>query len=164
MKVKVKTQVYLHFMMIFLIFCGIPHMSYGKPIEVSSEHRQTLVGHTDWVRSVDFNPKGRIIASASADKTIRLWNVKTGKHEQTLTGHTAPIRCIRFSPSGEILASGSQDGTLYLWDVGTGEHLKTLTGHTGNVYSVDFSPNGQIMQVQVPMPPSVSGTLILANT
>ena len=140
MKVKVKTQVYLHFMMIFLIFYGIPHMSYGQ-IEVSSEHRQTLVGHTDWVRSVDFNPKGRIIASASADKTIRLWNVKTGKHEQTLTGHTDTIWSVSISAGGQVLASGGQDGTLRLWDL-AGTSAKEASGNKVSNRAADVNDDG----------------------
>ena len=72
----------------------------------------------------------KTIASASSDKTVRLWDATTGKHLKTLTGHTDSVNSVRFSPDGRTIASASADETVRLWDATTGQHLKTLTGHT----------------------------------
>ncbi|TEU17946.1 MAG: hypothetical protein E3J21_07060 [Anaerolineales bacterium] len=86
----------------------------------------TCEGHTDWVRSVTFSPDGSLLASGSADQTVRLWDVSTGQCLKTLQGHTYLVWSVAFSPDGCTLASGSQDETIKLWDVQTGECLKTL--------------------------------------
>ncbi|MEH2281332.1 MAG: ribosome assembly protein 4, partial [Nostoc sp.] len=104
---------------------------------------QTLTGHSDGVYSVVFSPDGQRLASASYDKTIKLWDVATGKAVQTLTGHSDGVYSVVFSPDGQRLASASLDKTIKLWDVATGKPVQTLTGHSSWVRSVVFSPDGQ---------------------
>ena len=74
-----------------------------------------LTGHTGWVNSVSFSPDGLTLASGSFDRTIRLWDVLTGRQQQVLTGHTDEVRSVWFSPDGLTLASGSADHTIRLW-------------------------------------------------
>ena len=76
-----------------------------------------------------------MLASASSDKTVRLWDLVTGTHKQTLTGHTGPVYSVAFSPDGKILASASGDRTVRLWDPATGDYKQTLEGHTGTALS-----------------------------
>jgi len=64
---------------------------------------------------VAFSPDGRLLASASEDKTVRLWDPVTGQHQRTLTGHAGPVRSVAFSPDGRLLASAGDDGTVRLW-------------------------------------------------
>jgi WD40 repeat protein len=102
-----------------------------------------LHGHTGFVRSVAFSPDRKTLASASADKTIRLWNVHTHEQLGVLIGHTGPVLSVAFSPNGSTLASGSADKTIRLWNVHTLRPISApLTGHTSFVRSVAFSPNG----------------------
>jgi WD40 repeat protein len=67
--------------------------------------------------SVAFAPDGRLLASGSSDKTIRLRDVQTGDLLRTLEGHTSRVNIVAFSPDGRLLASGSGDNTVRLWGV-----------------------------------------------
>jgi WD40 repeat protein len=108
-------------------------------------NRQTLEGHSAEVWSLAFSPDNKMLASASWDKTIMLWEVSTGSHKRTLEGHTGEIYSVTFSPDGKILASSSKDKTVRLWDMPTGSHKRTLEGHSGWVGSVAFSPAGKML-------------------
>ena len=94
------------------------------------------------VYSVAFSPDGRILASGSRDKTVRLWDMTTRQQLRTLAGHTSVVWSVAFSPDGRTLASGSADKTIRLWNAATGEQCAILTGHTAPVKSVAFSPDG----------------------
>lgn len=101
----------------------------------------TLTGHSDWVRGVTFSPDGDLLASGSADHTIRIWT-KQGQCLHLLQNHRDWVRGVAFSPDGKILASGSGDGTVKLWDYRGGKCLKTYTDHHNSVYAVAFSSTG----------------------
>ncbi len=102
----------------------------------------TLTGHTDWVNSVSYSPGGALLASGSADSTVKLWDVASRTEIATLTGHTGRIASVSFSPGGALLASGSVDSTVKLWDVASRREIVTLEGHTSGIRSVAFSPDG----------------------
>jgi WD40 repeat protein len=108
---------------------------------------RTLTGHTGPVKGVAFSRNGQLAATASGDRSARLWETATGHlHGQPLTGHTGGVLGVAFSPNGRLLATASQDGTARLWEVATGQpHGQPLTGHTLGVSGVAFSPNGRLL-------------------
>ena len=70
------------------------------------------------VWSVAYSPDGRYLASGNDDKTIKIWEVATGKQLRTLNGHSYRVNSVVYSPDGRYLASGSGDKTIKIWRVG----------------------------------------------
>lgn len=74
-----------------------------------------LRGHEGPVRRLAYSPDGRLLASGSDDKTVKLWDVQLGGERCTLTGHEDWVRAVALSSDGKTLASGSWDDTVRLW-------------------------------------------------
>ena len=84
---------------------------------------RTFTGHSGYVLSCAFSIDGRLFVSASADKTLKIWDVQTGQCKCTLSGHSFWVRACCFSPDGANVLSGSADKTLKIWDAATGARL-----------------------------------------
>jgi WD40 repeat protein/mono/diheme cytochrome c family protein len=102
-----------------------------------------LEGRTSQANAAAFSPDGARVLLASADKSIRLWDVDRGRELRRFVGHTASVWCVAFSSDGEHALSGGADQSVRLWDVETGRELRRLDGHTGLVTAVAFSPDGR---------------------
>jgi len=102
-----------------------------------------MSGHQQLVNDVKFSPDMRLIASASFDKSLRLWNGVTGKFMAVLRGHVAAVYCLAWSADSRMLVSGGKDSTLKVWSVKDKGLLLDLPGHADEVNAVDWSPDGR---------------------
>ena len=118
------------------------------PVAADDDFRE-FKGHEGPTRVVRFTPDGTKLVSCSGwpegDKTLRIWDVKTGKTIHTLTGHTDNIDGMCLSDDGKTILSGSSDGTARLWDVATGKELKRFEGHKkSGVPAVALAAGGKL--------------------
>lgn len=86
----------------------------SSPLDYS--HVYTLLGHSRAISSLSFSPDGTLLASASADKTVRIWSLRTGQLVETLKGHGGGISDIAWSPCGRYIATASDDKTVGVWN------------------------------------------------
>ncbi|CAM2008204.1 nSTAND1 domain-containing NTPase [Acanthopleuribacter pedis] len=114
-------------------------------IDADGKEVTTLIGFTDTVWGVAISPDGATLAGASWDKTLILFDLKSGRQRAILRGHSSHVVGVAFSPDGTRLASASADHTVRLWDIttpGSQTAPVVLQGHTGAVIEVAFSPDG----------------------
>ncbi|KAI8993125.1 dynein regulator [Pilobolus umbonatus] len=108
--------------------------------------KYSLVGHRNPITRVAFHPIYQILASASEDTTIKIWDYESGEYERTLKGHTKAVHDITFDAKGNHLISCSADLTIKIWDTNNDyKCIRTLYGHDHSVSSVCVIPNADII-------------------
>jgi WD40 repeat protein len=107
------------------------------------------------VLSVAVTPDGKYVVSGSSDKTVRVWDLATGKEVRRFTGHEAPVYSVAVTPDGKYVVSGSarfaeakfgevfRVGTVHLWELATGKEVRRFTGHERWVRSVAVTSDGK---------------------
>eukprot|EP00198_Chlamydomonas_reinhardtii_P000796 XP_001690131.1 flagellar associated protein [Chlamydomonas reinhardtii] len=97
------------------------------------------------VNSVAFSPDGKLLATGSNSKAVRLYAADSGALLAVLEGHQFFVQCVRFSPCGRYLASSGWDGLVLLWDVASGQQAAALEGHTDRVLGLAWSPDSRLL-------------------
>jgi len=127
-------------LLLLLFLCGWQLAAQQRPR--TARPATTEPGHTDAVIGLAVSRDGKWLASASADKTVKLWNLTTGKAVRTFNGHTDKVWVVSFAPDGKAIASGSEDKSARIWQTATGRSLHVLSGKT-EFRAVEFSPDGR---------------------
>jgi hypothetical protein len=104
-----------------------------------------LLGHTEWVYSLAFSPDGQVVATASDDANVILWQVSDGNQASRIESSIGGIASVDFSPTNPLLAAGSWNGQVGLWQIHDVHLLRTLAGHQDGVTDVEFSPDGTFL-------------------
>ncbi|HEX2911255.1 MAG TPA: hypothetical protein VH186_10635 [Chloroflexia bacterium] len=112
---------------------------------LSSTPPQT--GHTNTINRLAISKDGKLLASASDDRTVKLWEIQQGipKLRSTLIGHLSFVLSVAISPDGKLVASGGEDKLLKIWDTASGKVLKTFPEQEEGVGALTFSPDGKYL-------------------
>ena len=121
---------------------------------------KTFKGHKHDVNAITWDPQGKLLASCSDDRSLKIWNMKQDTCVHNLQAYNNIIYTIKWSPTGPgtnnpnapiILASASLDSTVWLWDVERGVCIHSLTKHRDDVFSVAFSSDGKYLAADQPI-------------
>ncbi len=102
-----------------------------------------LSNHTDALTMAIFSPDDQLVATASKDKTARIWQARDGKELFTLKGHEDTVTSCQFSPDSKLLLTTSLDKTACIWKTSDGSLIAKLSGHSDGIKNALFSPNGK---------------------
>jgi WD40 repeat protein len=102
-----------------------------------------LRGHTKGILGCAISPDGRLVATASKDRTLRVWDLARGEQIQVLSAHSDWVRACVFSPDSSWLVSASRDRTLRVWDSDSWQERAVLVGHDDSVWGCAVAPGGE---------------------
>lgn len=101
--------------------------------------------HTAGVAGVAFSPDGTRVVSGSSDRTVRMWDARTGKEIWQQNVATYPVTAVAYSPLGDVVATGQSNDSIRFWNAATGEPIRALKSPTSTVNALAFSPDGRYL-------------------
>jgi WD40 repeat protein/tRNA A-37 threonylcarbamoyl transferase component Bud32 len=105
--------------------------------------QRNVAAHEEPVLAIAFSPNGKLLATASADSSVKIWDTANGQLITTLSGHDGSVNSVAFSPNGASLLTASEDNTVKIWNTGDFKLKTTLSGHSGGVLSAIWSPDSK---------------------
>ncbi|ORX40139.1 WD40-repeat-containing domain protein [Kockovaella imperatae] len=118
--------------------------SSSAPFLPRAPARHSLTSHRAPITRVAFHPTWTVLASASEDASVKIWDWEGGEFERTVKGHTKAVTDVEYSPKGTLMVTCSSDLTIKLWDPANEyNNTKTLHGHDHSVSTVRFTPDGE---------------------
>lgn len=106
---------------------------------------RTLSLQTDYsfVRAIAITPDGTKMVSGLGDKSLIVWDMKTGTSLKTLTGHNGSVDAVAITLDSKQIVSGSTDSTIKIWNIETGENIDTFIGHQSSIRAIAITPDGK---------------------
>ncbi len=111
----------------------------------SQELIHSLSGHESKIRQIQYSRDGKVLASVSADKTIKIWDTESGEVISNLEVPELGANSITFSQDRNFLIAGNEDKTIQIWDLANNSVMSTLEGHSDRVKTVIISPNNKFI-------------------
>ncbi|KAF9622136.1 hypothetical protein IFM89_029420 [Coptis chinensis] len=106
---------------------------------------RVISGHLGWVRSIAFDPSNTWFCTGSADRTIKIWDVGTGRLKLTLTGHIEQIRGLAVSTQHTYMFSAGDDKQVKCWDLEQNKVIRSYHGHLSGVYCLALHPTLNVL-------------------
>lgn len=119
--------------------------THSTPTHAPWKLLRVITGHEGWVQSICVEPDNQWFATGSADRTIKVWDLASGKLRLTLTGHIMAVRALEVSDRMPYLFSAGEDKTVKCWDLESNRVVRDYHGHLSGVYSLSLHPTLNIL-------------------
>ncbi len=121
--------------------------AFSQEADESAKEEKVAAGPNTYVHCVSFSADGKLLAGASFDSTVKIWDAQSGDFVRSLSDHKLSVRAVAFAPQGSLLASGGHDRQVILWDANTGRRVQTLEGFAEIIKDLKFTADGKTVWV-----------------